>query len=117
MRKIFHIACSQNNKSFDSANSFYLIWVRSQQVIAVVTGHGIWKFNSKTLNMRKSLILLKQTLRAVVRKTKSGIMPFTEQPSVDTSLDNKEKKDKLAATELFSQFTANIIKEEKIFVR
>ena len=62
--------------------------------------------------MRKSIKSLRQTLRAVVRKTKSGILPFTEKPSEDT-----KSKDKLQASELFSQFTANVIKEEKIFVR
>jgi len=68
--------------------------------------------------MRKSIASLKQRLRALVRKTKSGIMPYTEKPSEDTSLDNKGKsKDKLHASDLFSQFTANVIKEEKIFVR
>ena len=76
------------------------------------------KFNVKTIGMRKSLSSLRQTLRAVVRKTKSGIMPFTEKPSEDTSLEAKGKSaHKMHATELFSQFTANVIKEEKIFVR
>jgi len=68
--------------------------------------------------MRKSIITLKQALRAVVRKTKGGIMPFTERPSEDNSSEGAGKsKEKMHASELFSQFTANIIKEEKIFVR
>jgi hypothetical protein len=68
--------------------------------------------------MRKRLKSLRKTLRAVVRKTKSGIMPFTEKPSVDAPSDGKSRTDnKMHASELFSQFTANVIKEEKIFVR
>lgn len=46
----------------------------------------------------------------------SSILPFTEYPSDRHSL-NEEKKDGLEASDLFSFFTANIIKEEVIFTR
>jgi len=42
------------------------------------------------------------------------IVPFKEKPS-DTS--NKEKKSEMDGTELFSFFTADIIKEDIEFVR
>lgn len=47
-----------------------------------------------------------------------GIFPFTESPSVDKiTTKEKEKKNKLCASDLFSLFTADIIKEDVIFTR
>ena len=43
-----------------------------------------------------------------VRVSDKGLKPFTERPS---DRDGRE------VTELFSYFTANIIKEEKLFTR
>lgn len=46
-----------------------------------------------------------------------GILPFTEKPS---NLYNEEKEhpmNEIQASELFSFFTANIIKEDVVFVR
>ena len=47
-----------------------------------------------------------------------GILPFTEKPS-NQYVNEKEPHpmDGLQASELFSLFTANIIKEEIIFTR
>jgi hypothetical protein len=58
----------------------------------------------------------KQTKRSklikVLRTVKiDSILPFKEKPS-DTLLESKER-----ASELFSVFTANIIKEDMMFVR
>ena len=50
----------------------------------------------------------------VLRKLKiDAILPFKEKPSDEI----KEQKDKLEASELFSMFTADIIKEDIEFVR
>ena len=47
-----------------------------------------------------------------------GILPFTEKPS-DKYLEQKEEsgKNEIQACDLFSYFTADIIKEERIFTR
>jgi hypothetical protein len=45
------------------------------------------------------------------------IVPFTERPSDARSSTDANSRDKLVAADLFSLFTANIIKEEKIFTR
>ena len=48
----------------------------------------------------------------------SSIKPFLERPSTDRLLDEQqEKKDELCAADLFSLFTADIIKEKVIFTR
>jgi hypothetical protein len=47
---------------------------------------------------------------------KDHILPFTERPSEDGILKNKEKSS-LDAFGLFSLFTADIIKEDVIFTR
>jgi hypothetical protein len=47
----------------------------------------------------------------------SSIKPFLERPSTDRLLDQQEKKDELCAADLFSLFTADIIKEKVIFTR
>ena len=51
----------------------------------------------------------------VLRKLKiDSIVPFKEKPS---DLINKDKKNEMEASELFSLFTADIIKEDAQFVR
>lgn len=52
----------------------------------------------------------------ILKKTKSAILPFTECPAVNKS-DKSHEKISINATELFSIFTADIIKEEVIFMR
>jgi hypothetical protein len=47
----------------------------------------------------------------------SDIIPFTERPSDARSSTESNSRDKLVAADLFSLFTADIIKEEKIFTR
>ena len=63
-----------------------------------------------------------QMIKTTIKKSLTlfeGILPFTEKPS-DKHLsevhDNSNKED-INATELFSLFTADIIKEEVIFTR
>ena len=48
-----------------------------------------------------------------------GILPFAEKPSSNTYLGKKEEigKNDIQASDLFSYFTADIIKEEVIFTR
>lgn len=50
----------------------------------------------------------------VMEVNTSDTLPFTEKPSDEPS---PEQKNILEASDLFSHFTANIIKEEVIFVR
>jgi hypothetical protein len=47
----------------------------------------------------------------------SDIIPFTEMPSDARSTTESNSLDRLVAADLFSLFTANIIKEDKIFTR
>lgn len=52
--------------------------------------------------------------------TKSGekvVRPFTELPSHSRLHEGPDAKQKLQASDLFSLFTANIIKEDKVFTR
>ena len=47
-----------------------------------------------------------------------GILPFTEKPCSNYFAKKEEsEKQHMEASELFSLFTANIIKEEVVFVR
>jgi len=56
---------------------------------------------------------IKQTLNIM-----EGILPFTEKPS-NAHLEQKEEagKNEIQACDLFSLFTADIIKEEVVFTR
>ena len=59
-------------------------------------------------------------IQDVVAKTlrRDGIRPFTERPSVDpSSATDGARKDNLNAADLFSLFTADIIREEVLFTR
>jgi hypothetical protein len=47
----------------------------------------------------------------------SDIVPFTEKPSDARTTTESNSRDSLVAADLFSLFTANIIKEDKIFTR
>jgi len=50
----------------------------------------------------------------------NSIKPFIERPSTDRQLDSDDAKKQgqgLCATDLFSLFTADIIKEEVVFTR
>ena len=47
----------------------------------------------------------------------NDIIPFTERPSANRMVTGENEKRNLGAAELFSQFTANIIKEDKLFTR
>ncbi|TMI74263.1 MAG: hypothetical protein E6H09_04905 [Bacteroidetes bacterium] len=62
---------------------------------------------------------MKQRLRKLIPKaTKSETTVFSQLPSQPKEETAKsDSKAELSATALFSFFTANIIKEEKIFTR
>lgn len=71
--------------------------------------------------LQKQAVTLATSLIKHIRL--NAIMPFQEKPSVETLSGAKEEpaaeegKKPLAATDLFSLFTADIIKEEVIFTR
>ncbi len=46
-----------------------------------------------------------------------GILPFTEKPSNEHFSEKDAVKNEIEASDLFSLFTANIIKEEVTFIR
>ena len=57
-------------------------------------------------------------IAALKNAAMDSICPFKERPSVDTKIRNEKKEDNsLKANDLFSIFTADIIKEEVIFTR
>jgi len=64
--------------------------------------------------------VIKTTLQ-VIRATREAIKPFTEMPpqSESQDIDEKERaKDSgINASDLFSIFTANIVKQEVVFTR
>lgn len=64
--------------------------------------------------MRKKIKQIK-TRSHSLKKSKVDIRPFVEHPSNSKTPGESEKS--LQASELFSIFTANIIKEDKIFIR
>jgi len=65
------------------------------------------------MNMKKKI--KRSKLVKVLRTLKiDSIVPFKEKPS---DIINKDKKNELEASELFSFFTADIIKEDVEFVR
>lgn len=58
--------------------------------------------------------------RTIKKQTRllDGILPFTEKPSNHRFNEKEEHPmDEIQASELFSFFTANIIKEEVTFIR
>lgn len=63
---------------------------------------------------------MKQKLQKLIKTARrTQIIAFSEKPAETqdgTSKNNNEKKE-LSASALFSHFTANIIKEEKVFTR
>ena len=65
------------------------------------------------VNMKKTI--KRSKLAKALRKIKiDSIVPFKEKPS---DLVNKDNKNEMEATELFSLFTADIIKKDVDFVR
>ena len=66
------------------------------------------KLTMKKKIKRSKLVKVLRTLKI------DSIVPFKEKPS---DLINKDKKNELEASELFSLFTADIIKEDVEFVR
>lgn len=68
---------------------------------------------AEKMNMKKKI--KRSKLPKVLRTLKiDSIAPFKEKPS---DVINKDKKNEMDASELFSFFTADIIKEDVEFVR
>jgi len=66
--------------------------------------------------------LIPQKIRTTIKKSLTlfeGILPFTEKPSDKHFSESHDKNtnEEINASELFSLFTADIIKEEVIFTR
>lgn len=65
------------------------------------------------MNMKKTI--KRSKLAKTLRKIKiDAIVPFKEKPS---DLVNKDNRNEMEASELFSLFTADIIKKDVDFVR
>ena len=62
------------------------------------------------------LVADKNKFLQILKNTRISILPFTEGPAINHTSKPHEKKS-INATELFSIFTADIIKEEVIFMR
>jgi hypothetical protein len=73
----------------------------------------------KSKNTKQTTMGRKNKLSSVLKYTRtSGIAAFTETPAEEKPATPKTTKDKkLDASDLFSQFTANIIKEDVVFTR
>jgi len=70
--------------------------------------------------MRERLIKIEEKLIVLMEKSRLSdiLLPFKEQPRDDAFPGDKEQKtEELGAADLFSRFTADIIKEEVIFTR
>lgn len=87
------------------------------------TRHQVCVLFKKTLCMRKRFVMKKAKLN---RKAKNagyhGTTPFTEKPSIDHSPGHADKnaageQGRLAASDLFSMFTADIIRKDVPFTR
>jgi hypothetical protein len=82
-------------------------------------GHYFSKNTIKIIIMRSRLLRKRKKYIDFIKKVSTDTMrPFTERPSAERytekSADNKVR---LCADDLFSIFTANIIKEEVTFTR
>jgi hypothetical protein len=73
------------------------------------------------LSMIKEKKIIKTAYTHLVDQVKKiridDIFPFTETPSEEHNQDEKPVKDSLDASQLFSLFTADIIKKDVIFTR
>ena len=74
--------------------------------------------------MRKRSRLKQKKLTRLIKKVRSNeTLPFHEEPSIDrnpsanTSTSTAENKNPIEATELFSHFTADIIRKDVLFTR
>jgi hypothetical protein len=61
--------------------------------------------------------LLDKTFSLLLRQSKAIIFPFTELPAITREEENEKRSFALSATDLFSFFTADIIKEDVVFTR
>ena len=62
--------------------------------------------------------LEKEASNQVTNPRISDSVAFSEYPPIGSySTNEKERKNELAASDLFSHFTANIIREETVFTR
>ena len=70
------------------------------------------------MHMNETIQKGKKELKVLLSHVQlSGILPFKQTPCEGQFEEDKEKSEKLQASDLFSKFTADIIKEEVIFTR
>jgi hypothetical protein len=69
--------------------------------------------------MRKNIEAAARYVEFIKRVSEEVIQPFKEKPSTDNQPKPKgnEKDSRLEASDLFSLFTADIIKEKAVFTR
>lgn len=71
----------------------------------------------KSIMRKRAAQVTKKSAAKVYGTGSSAIQPFAEQPGDDRFKQTKKEKKDIGASELFSLFTADIIKEETIFTR
>ena len=67
--------------------------------------------------MRKNIKTIKKGAAAFQKVTGIGIRTFHEQPNIERAAKENQTTGKLQASDLFSLFTADIIREQKLFTR
>jgi hypothetical protein len=67
--------------------------------------------------MRKSIKSIQRGATTLHKIARPGIQSFREQPNVERTERSDSNQAKLHASDLFSLFTADIIKEQKLFTR
>jgi hypothetical protein len=58
-----------------------------------------------------------KTTATLIRATRSAITPFAEQPPAEKLQEEDKASNDLKAFDLFSYFTADIIREKTVFTR
>lgn len=68
--------------------------------------------------MRKKRTPVEKKMATLIKKPgMRGILPFTGHPSDNISPNHYDSNERLPAADLFSFFTADIIKQKKLFIR
>jgi hypothetical protein len=90
---------------------------KNQEISPIDPGINIERLLLKKENMEKKGQQADRDVSPSKIARSSDTVPFTERPSDARSSDESSSRDKLVAEDLFSLFTADIIKEDKIFTR
>jgi len=94
-----------------------------KSLLVLSLGLFLQYISSKLISMLPLRPVLNTTIR-VIRATRDAILPFTEQPPkapcTDLNTGVKEERtdnEGINASDLFSLFTANIVKQDVVFTR